>query len=334
MSFLADYSVDAPAINRPEFTFDKKFLGAFDNEKFFTLSTWKEKYLKDYSGDLLLQMDIEGAEYPVILSTPSELLSQFRILVIEVHYLDRLFDPCCFDLFASWVDKILASFSVVHIHPNNFYGSAKRGSIEIPRLLEFTFLNKSRITNATPARKFPHPLIRPERTLQARTGIARVAGTRTSEGCLVVRQGNRLTVSNSYWKRQLRSTLFRSNDVEVGACLGAGHADFAQGIGDVFFSERARPRRVLKARWSLSVRFSNMVCFTVSERQRTEGQGTGNWDQTAWLRFCLYHPSEEAPTPAGSPPMGRPDFVGTSGGTIPLGRSGIARVCRRGRCRW
>jgi hypothetical protein len=160
-SFLADYSVNAPSINSPEFTFDKKFVGAFDNEKFFTLSTWKEKYLKGYTGDLLLQMDIEGAEYPVILSTPSELLSQFRILVIEVHYLDRLFDPCCIDFFASWVDKLLQSFSVVHIHPNNFYGSAKRGNIEIPRLLEFTFLNRARIANATPARSFPHPLDAP-----------------------------------------------------------------------------------------------------------------------------------------------------------------------------
>ena len=127
-------------------------MGAFDDEKFFTLLTWKEKYLKGYTGDLLLQMDIEGAEYPVILSTPSELLNQFRILVIEVHYLDRLFDPCCIDFFASWIDKILASFSVVHIHPSSFNGSAKRGNIEIPRLLEFTFLNNSRITNATPAR--------------------------------------------------------------------------------------------------------------------------------------------------------------------------------------
>jgi len=160
-SFLADYSVDGPPINRPEFTFDKKFVGAFNNEQFFTLSSWKDKYLKHYEGDLILQMDIEGAEYPVILSTPSELLSQFRILVIEIHYLDRLFDPCCFDLLASCLEKILESFSVVHIHPNNFYGKARRGFIEIPRLMEFTFLNKKRISKAVPEQTFPHPLDAP-----------------------------------------------------------------------------------------------------------------------------------------------------------------------------
>ncbi|MGA8739910.1 MAG: hypothetical protein WB561_01840, partial [Terracidiphilus sp.] len=62
-SFLADYSVDAPTIIRPEFTFDKKFLGSWDRDKFITLASWKDQYLKGYSGDLILQMDIESAEW-------------------------------------------------------------------------------------------------------------------------------------------------------------------------------------------------------------------------------------------------------------------------------
>src|SRR3984885_6474442 len=81
--FLADYSVESPPFCRPEFTFDKKFLGVSDGDRYFTLSTWKDKYLKDYAGDLLLQMDIEGAEYAVILSTPDEILYQFRIAAVD-----------------------------------------------------------------------------------------------------------------------------------------------------------------------------------------------------------------------------------------------------------
>ena len=59
--FLADYSVEAPAILRPEFIFDKKFLGSRNSSQFFTLASWKDKYLTGYTGDLILQMDIEGA---------------------------------------------------------------------------------------------------------------------------------------------------------------------------------------------------------------------------------------------------------------------------------
>lgn len=156
--FLADYSVDSPPISRPEFTFDKRFLGITDRGPFFTLQSWKDKYLKDYGDDLILQMDIEGAEYEVILNTPDKLLDQFRVLVVELHRLDGLFDPFAFAYYSSCFEKLLEFFYVVHIHPNNCCGKAKRGQIEIPRVMEFTFLNKRRVRGAKPQRTFPHKL--------------------------------------------------------------------------------------------------------------------------------------------------------------------------------
>ena len=160
-SFLADYSVDGPPISRPEFTFDKKFLGATDNEQFFTLASWKDKYLKDYSGDLLLQMDIEGGEYQVIFNTPDQLLCQFRILVIEFHSLDKLLDPFGFELLSHCFQKLLQFFYIVHLHPNNCCGSVLWDDIEIPKVMEFTFLNKRRVDQIKPQRTFPHPLDAP-----------------------------------------------------------------------------------------------------------------------------------------------------------------------------
>jgi hypothetical protein len=158
-SFLADYSVDSPPIQRPEFTFDKKFLGADDNESFFTLKSWKDKYLRGYTGELLLQMDIEGFEYEVIGSTPNDVLSTFRIMVIEFHFLDRLFDQFVYKLvFKPCFEKILKHFHVAHIHPNNCCGTVKTGAIEIPRVLEFTFYNKNRVAGAKAKHEFPHPL--------------------------------------------------------------------------------------------------------------------------------------------------------------------------------
>lgn len=159
-SFLADHSVTSPTPNRPEFVFDRKFLGACDRDEYFTLSTWKQKYLPDYRGDLLLQMDIEGAEYEVILATPDDLLAQFRIAVIEFHALDRLFDPFTFRLFSACFEKLLKSFHVVHIHPNNMCRRVKKGRVEILTNMEFTFLNKSRARATKPRLDFPHELDR------------------------------------------------------------------------------------------------------------------------------------------------------------------------------
>jgi hypothetical protein len=157
-SFLADYSVDGPAVPRPEFVFDKKFLGSSDREPFMTLASWKERYLKNYTADLILQMDIEGWEYEVIFSTPDSLLDQFRIMVIEFHYLDRHFDPFVFSLFSSCIEKILQHFHVAHIHPNNIGQTFKVGELEVPQVMEFTFFNKRRVASIKPQKVFPHKL--------------------------------------------------------------------------------------------------------------------------------------------------------------------------------
>lgn len=158
-SFMADYSVDSPPVHRAEFVFDKKFLGCTDDPTYFTFTTWFEKYLKGYTGDLLLQMDIEGSEYEVIMNIPDELLSQFRIVVIEFHEVQRLFEPFYYRLFDACLRKLARHFQVAHLHPNNGCGSARSGDIDVPRVLEVTLYNRRRITRTGDA-VIPHALDR------------------------------------------------------------------------------------------------------------------------------------------------------------------------------
>ena len=47
--------------------------------------------------DFLLQMDIEGGEYLSLLATPQELLRRFRIIVLEVHYVECWAHPLFFN---------------------------------------------------------------------------------------------------------------------------------------------------------------------------------------------------------------------------------------------
>jgi len=96
--FLADYSVDRPARMNANFIFDKKFIGCLSNDTFITLDQWKNGTTPDYHDDLLLQMDIDGAEFEALLSISAELLSQFRIMIIEFHYLQELLNKPYFTL--------------------------------------------------------------------------------------------------------------------------------------------------------------------------------------------------------------------------------------------
>ena len=157
-SFLADYSIDFFPIHKPEFIFDKKFVGASDTETSFTLESWKNKYLPNYTGDLLLQMDIEGSEYEAIIATPLHVLNDFRIMVVEFHFMEKMFDPFVYGLYRACFEKILKNFHVVHIHPNNLCGSVRTNDIEIPRMMEFTFYNKRRVSKTKHIDDFPHPL--------------------------------------------------------------------------------------------------------------------------------------------------------------------------------
>jgi hypothetical protein len=159
-SFMADYSVKEPPLMRPEFCFEKKYLGATEDEVFTTLATWKQRHLGDYSGDMILQMDIEGFEYEVLLNLPDSLLNQFRIIVIEFHHLDLLFDPFMFRHYRSCFQKLLKYFHVAHIHPNNWDKVTNCRGIEIPHMLEFTFYSRKRAHPAGKASRFPHPLDR------------------------------------------------------------------------------------------------------------------------------------------------------------------------------
>lgn len=156
--FLADYSVDGPAERHDNFVFDKKFVGSFADDRFVTMDGWKRQHIGDYGGDLLLQMDIEGYEYEVILATSPALLSQFRIIALEVHFLEHWLSRPYFDIVSRAVRKLLATHAVVHIHPNNCCGSVTSKGLELPRIVEITLHRRDRISGREFATRFPHPL--------------------------------------------------------------------------------------------------------------------------------------------------------------------------------
>jgi len=157
-AFLADKSVDQPEEEHELFQFSKKFIGALSNEEFMTLDDWVDTSLSEQDSDLLLQMDIQGYEYEVFLSTSKALMHRFRVIVVEFHQLHQLWSEPFFNLASRAFDKILLTHSCVHIHPNNCCGSIKKAGIEIPKTMEFTFLRNDRINRRFYQEAFPNPL--------------------------------------------------------------------------------------------------------------------------------------------------------------------------------
>ncbi len=158
--FLADFSVDSPKLDlsTEHFNFIKKFIGCTNNEKYCTMDTWVSDKIVSLNSELLLQMDIEGGEIASIISMSDSLMKRFRIMVIEFHGIDCLWNPEYFNTFETVINKILKTHICVHIHPNNYFGISTQFGIEIPRLAEFTFYRKDRIIHLEKSLKFPHNL--------------------------------------------------------------------------------------------------------------------------------------------------------------------------------
>lgn len=160
-SYLADYSVTESPEDNPYIHFEKKFLGPINNDKFMRLEDWFNRHTASTpNGDYLLQMDIEGAEFDVILDTPQEVLKQFRTIIIEFHGMEKMFQSRHLEKIRSVFEKLTQDHWVVHNHPNNCRPLFYKDGIEIPKVFEMTLYRKDRSTiNATPL-AFPHALDR------------------------------------------------------------------------------------------------------------------------------------------------------------------------------
>lgn len=158
-SHLADFSVDAPPMNFQPVSFTKKFIGTVNNDMFMTLDQWvHDQTDQSITKDLLLQMDIEGWEYPTLLSTSEETLKKFRIIVLELHDIESWGHPHFFRIADAFFAKLLTHFYVVHNHPNNFCGTINLGGFESPRVIEITLLRKDRSEVFGFCSQFPHQL--------------------------------------------------------------------------------------------------------------------------------------------------------------------------------
>jgi hypothetical protein len=154
--YMADGSVSGPPIRHDHFHFTRKYLDTYNSSDSVTIDDFCRSVAG--TGDLILQMDIEGAEYRVLTSASEQLMNRFRIMVVEFHDLESLWCPMAFREMRATFDKILQTHHVTHIHPNNAQTWIRRGDLGIPRLLEFTFHRKDRVILETGTSQFPHPL--------------------------------------------------------------------------------------------------------------------------------------------------------------------------------
>ncbi|MCF7977083.1 MAG: hypothetical protein K9L82_03545 [Chromatiaceae bacterium] len=165
---MCDYSSNIEKFKTPLNTkqnFKKKWLSPEPNSDSITLSEWVTELAPQPDTDLILQMDIEGAEYLNLLDTPNEILQRFRIVIIELHNLQACNHPEDFDdSLGPTLELLDKHFVCVHAHPNNCCGDfiLQHSELNIPNVVEVTFLRRDRWAEVAQenwhAPLIPHPL--------------------------------------------------------------------------------------------------------------------------------------------------------------------------------
>jgi len=146
-------------------TFRKSWLDVTGSDDCVSLENWVRDLSPNPADDLLLQIDIEGAEYRNFLQTPAATLKRFRIIVVEFHALEKILDPDVFRfVFQPLFAKLDSLFVCVHAHPNNCCGDFKIPDTELnmPHVHELSFLRRDRITAAAGRTFFPPLLPHPQ----------------------------------------------------------------------------------------------------------------------------------------------------------------------------
>ena len=163
---LCDASSDVELFHTPLIdgvqTFEKLWLDVPDSENAVSLDTWVARHRPDAAEDLMLQMDIEGAEFRNILATSEETLKRFRIVVLELHSIERMDHQGVLQhVLLPFVEKLGRHFTCVHAHPNNVTGPVRFADLgtAVPSLIEVTLLRNDRFNGrALHPPQLPHAL--------------------------------------------------------------------------------------------------------------------------------------------------------------------------------
>lgn len=139
--FMVDASVEGPAQDHPNFHFQPVWLAkeTIPGET-VSLEDWVGSSAP--AGDLLLQMDIEGGEYPVLLAVDESLLTRFRIIALEVHNVTSITSQAGLQLVNSLMDRLLETHEVIHSNPNPVCRAITVGTLSIPNCVELTLLRR------------------------------------------------------------------------------------------------------------------------------------------------------------------------------------------------
>ena len=144
--FMYDMTINALPKENPRFHFFKEGIAGIEikEQSLNTLSHFIKRNGHEGKTNMILKMDVEGAEWSFLSTVSSETLSQFDQMIFEFHDLIEPKNQSLMNATLACLTKINQTHSLIHLHANN------NGSLLIiddkilfPELLELTYVKTS-----------------------------------------------------------------------------------------------------------------------------------------------------------------------------------------------
>jgi len=149
-SDLIDFSVQGLPVPHHALSFEKKYLGMKSEGCYIGINDWVEIENPGTQDDLILQMDIEGAEYEVITGMSERVAERFRVIAMEFHDLELLCDRYGIKLLKATFEKLNLTHTPVYLKANNETPAYEFNGVVIPKNIEVTFMRKKRLPKRLP----------------------------------------------------------------------------------------------------------------------------------------------------------------------------------------
>lgn len=141
--FMYDHTIDKLPARNSRFHFFRKGIADSEthDEDLDTLENFIRHNHHWNKHDMILKMDVEGAEWGFLEMVGSETLSQFRQIILEFHGVNN---PGLCDRLPNILRKINTTHQLIHIHGQNSSYYMKIGDKTFCNLIEVTYARRDR----------------------------------------------------------------------------------------------------------------------------------------------------------------------------------------------
>jgi hypothetical protein len=162
-----DHSVPQAPIDHPKITFFKQMIAAGDQiEGAISIDTILRQANIEKDNSVILKMDIESSEWPVLEACTADVLKHFSQVLVEFHDIDRAVDAYWMRRATAVMKNLDEMFGVYHVHANNWSPMAVIGNVYFPSTIEVSFANRRRYQFEPSNEIFPTALDRPNNPLR------------------------------------------------------------------------------------------------------------------------------------------------------------------------